>query len=158
MSSINITEKPKHSTEQLRQQEKHVTHFTKKLCPKYGMLPIENWGEGSKNKKENCDADITVQIIGIEKFNKLECAKHFNIKKDDKLTVSLKTKGGAFTIVNGGTTTRSGLFNYMTLGDHTETINKLKIINKNINQYKKDIWKNNRWEDVGQEKRTVFFY
>ena len=61
----------------------------------------------------------------MDKFNELNCAT--NYKLGDKLTVSLKTKGGNFTIANGGTGLNSGLFKHMILSTNIIQLVILKI-------------------------------
>lgn len=143
----------KPSTTQLVREQEHRTYFNDVLCPRYGMIEIAEWGSGSKNKKENCDADVTVVIIDIQKFNELECAKNLNVNNGDKLRFSLKTKGGNFTIANGGTGLRSELFKYMISKEDTEVRKEFKLMLLKIKEYKNKLGKDNRWEDIGQEKK-----
>jgi len=138
-------------TTQLNEEIKHIEKFKNIICPKYGLIILENWGSGNKNKKTNCDADLTVEIIDMDKFNELNCAT--NYKLGDNLTVSLKTIGGNFTIANGGTGLNSGLFKHMILSTHIcakEEFNKRKL---KIKKYICEIGKNKRWSDVGQDKK-----
>ena len=88
------------ATTQLEREELHTKNFIENICPLYGLLFVEAWGSGSRNKKENCDADITVKVMDEDLAKKLKLP---NIKLGCLLTVSLKTKGGNFTLANGGT-------------------------------------------------------
>ena len=40
------------STTQLKQEQKHINYFETIVCPKYGLISVEDWGSGSKNKKK----------------------------------------------------------------------------------------------------------
>lgn len=151
--ALILSEQSKHSTTQLLQEQEHCRYFIEVLCPKYGMIIIKEWGSGSKNKKENCDADITAQIINMEKFNKLECAKNLNKNKGDYITISLKTEGGNFTIANGGTGLQSKLFKYMIPSKNSEIREECKTMFLKIKNYKNSIGKDKRWQDIGQEKK-----
>tara|TARA_B100000900_G_C20397737_1_gene641377 strand:+ start:145 stop:846 length:702 start_codon:yes stop_codon:yes gene_type:complete len=139
------------TTTQLDAEEKHIEQFETNICPQYGIKPILDWGTGSENKKSNCDADRTVQIINLEKFNKLKCKKKYKLGYE--LTVSLKTEKGNFTIANGGTGLNSSLFKCMILPNHTNAINEFKRRKLEIRQYQEELGKNNRWVDVGQSKK-----
>ena len=139
------------TTTQLDAEKKHIEQFETNICPQYGIKPIFDWGTGSKNKKSNCDADRTVKIINLEKFNKLKCKKKYKLGAE--LTVSLKTKKGNFTIANGGTGLDSSLFKYMILPHHTNAINEIKRRKLEIRQYQEELGKDKRWEDVGQSKK-----
>lgn len=141
------------TTTQLDAEKKHIEQFETNICPQYGIKPIFDWGTGSKNKKSNCDADRTVQIINLEKFNKLKCTKKY--KLGDELTVSLKTKKGNFTIANGGTGLDSSLFKRMILPHHTNAINEIKRRKLEIREYQEELGKDKRWEDVGQDEKLV---
>ena len=139
------------TTTQLLEEQKHIERFENVICPQYGIIPIVDWGSGSKNKKNNCDADRTVKIVDLEKFNKLKCANKYKI--DDELTVSLKTDKGDFTIANGGTGLSADLFKYMISPNHTTAIKEFQRRKLEIKQYQEELGKNNRWEHVGQSKK-----
>ena len=139
------------ATTQLKEEQKHIEKFENVICPQYGIIPIVDWGSGNKNKKNNCDADRTVKIVDLEKFNKLKCANKYKV--GDELTVSLKTDKGDFTIANGGTGLGADLFKYMISPNHIVARKEFQRRKLEIKQYQKEIGKDKRWEDVGQDKK-----
>lgn len=148
-----LIKKEKRSTNQLKSEDNHRGEFKCEMCSAYGLEIIIDWGSGSKNKKEDCDADYTVKIIDLKKFNQLECAKNLNVKEGSLLTISLKTKGGNFTIANGGTELGSVLFDSMIPKKNTELRKEFNMMLSNIKAYKKELGKNKRWDDIGQSKK-----
>jgi len=143
------------STTQLKEEQKHIERFENVICPKYGLISVKDWGSGSKNKKSNCDADRTVKIIDLEKFNKLECAKKLNVSEGDELTVSLKTDKGNFTIANGGTGLGTGLFKKLIKPSYIIAKGHIQGVIELIKQYQEELGKDKRWSDadVGHEKK-----
>ena len=140
-------------TTQLRNEQKHKDQFNKE-CGDYGLCIVEDWGSGSKNKKRNNNADLNCEIIDINKLsNKLPYLSS-NLKNDDIITVSLKTKGGDFTIANIGTThNRTELFKYMNLTN--VEIENFKKTNKKIKYIKKNFDKNEKWKDNETHKNII---
>ena len=141
------------TTNQLIQEQKHIEKFENVICPKYGFKMHQDWGSGSENKKYNCDADRTVEIVDYEKFKKLICSNNF--KLGCELTVSLKTKQGNFTIANGDTMLQADLFKYMIPPTDITMREEFKKTKLKIKQYQEKFGKNKRWGDegVGQDKK-----
>ena len=143
--------KPKGSTTQLDNEIKDKDNFCKNIAPEYGLKFIQDWGSGSKNKKENCDADITVEIVDLKKFN-IKFSE-LNRKLGDKLEVSLKTEKGDFTIANGGTSLRSDIFKDMISPNNSIIKKKFKETQDKIKEHRETIGKNKKWNEVGQYKK-----
>ena len=112
-----VTSSHKKTTPQLEKEKIQKNEFLKNLEPEYGLKFKEDWGTGSKNKKLNSNADITCIITVIEKLHKKIPNLDSKFRNGDNIRISLKTKGGDFTIANCGTTyQRTELFKYLNQG------------------------------------------
>ena len=138
------------TTIQLKKEKEHIDNFKIYICPAYGLAPILDWGTGAKNKKENCDADVTVKVVNDDLAKKL---KFPNIKLGSLLTVSLKTKGGNFTIANGGTGKGAYLFKEMNLRPFAKQ--KFEKTKNAVKKIKNQFGKDNRWKEIGEEKKLA---
>lgn len=153
-----MTSSHKKTTPQLENEKIQKKEFLKNLEPKYGLKFKEDWGTGSKNKKLNSNADITCIITDIEKIPNLDS----KFKNGDNIRISLKTKGGDFTIANCGTTyQRTELFKYLNQGGAL-TAEQIKTLfverDKKVKAIKDDIISKNPdalWEDNYTFKNDV---
>ena len=66
------------STTQLKRGGAHEKSF-EDICPNYGLKVVKQWGSGNKNKKNNCDADFTIEIVNLKKFESIVPNKKFKI-------------------------------------------------------------------------------
>ena len=142
----------KKSTTQLNKEDEHIKQF-KNISHNYGLKVIDDWGNGSKNKKENKDADLNTKISDIEKLKKkFHKDKSGNDFDQNKIyTVSCKTENGDFTLVNSGLTNICSLFKYIDLDD--ELKNKVNECNNKVKKIKKKLGLDNKWENIGQNKK-----
>ena len=128
----------------------HELSFKEKCC-EFGLEIIENWGNGNKNKKLNCDADFTVKVSNPTLLQNTVC-KHFDINQI--LTVSCKTVGGSFTLANFGTTSLSEFIKILNL------TNDEKVMLKNVNDWRKCYTKTlgkTRWDELDKCKDEIFY-
>ena len=140
------------STTQLKNEQKHKVKFICKL-PTIGCIEKFEWDSG-KNKKKNSDADFTIIIQNPELFKTEfpDCNKDWVMGTE--LTVSLKTERGNFTLANGGTTLKSGLFQLMEL--NREEKKAFQECNVEITNIKNELGRDKCWEDIGQhEKKPI---
>ena len=143
-------------TTQLQKEKEHIRQFKSIICPTYGLEPQEDWGSGSKNKKQNNDADITARITDISKFNQIANIHDKKYKVNDTVTISLKTEGGNFTIANGGTSAGASLFKSMNLGDIAKQGFKtcrteVKEIQQEIKTKCLELGIEHRWKEIGNK-------
>jgi len=139
------------STTQLKKGGEHEKYFESETKG-YGLKVVKQWGSGDKNKRKNCDADFTVEIVNPEKFETL--IKNKKYEMNQLLTVSCKTEKGAFTLANLGTGPSSGLYKRLL---NEEEKNELIRYNNEIKDYKKYIGYDKRWSEVGNDKKSYVF-
>jgi len=139
------------STTQLKRGGAHEKSF-EDICPNYGLKVVKQWGSGNKNKKNNCDADFTVEIVNLKMFETIVTNKKF--KTGQLLTVSCKTEKGAFTLANLGTGPSSGLYKRLL---NEEENNELIMYNNEMKAYKESIGNEKRWSEVGNDKKDFIF-
>jgi len=138
------------STTQLKEEQKHMLQF-EKFIQTIGCSSKCIWGSGARNKNENCDADYTIIIQDLELFKTKIPNYNKNWTMNTELSVSLKTKGGNFTLANGGTNLKSGVFQLMELNQ--EEKEAFRDCHAEIRHIKNELGINKRWSDVGNDAK-----